>query len=83
MVFFLESSIVMSPSDKNTFPVILAGPVSYRRRFFRDIDFYTPPELNYPRLEAEGFTRCRLEIDYRQQSARPPARRYTRGSSRL
>jgi streptogramin lyase len=37
-------------------------------------------QLNYPRLEAEGFRCRRLEIDCRQQSARPPARRYIRES---
>ncbi len=38
--------------------------------------------LNYPRLEAEGFRYCRLEIDCRRQSPHPLVPRYTRGSSR-
>jgi eukaryotic-like serine/threonine-protein kinase len=39
-------------------------------------------ELNNPRLEAEGFRGCRLEIDCRRQSARLLVRRCTLGSSR-
>ena len=39
-------------------------------------------QLNYPRLEAEGFKCCRLEIDCRRRPVRPPARQYRRGSSR-
>ncbi len=39
-------------------------------------------KLNYPRLEAEGFTYCRLEIDCHRRSVHPLVPRCTRESFR-